>query len=136
MANPARLEITFRFGGKDYTVKPTFEVIAGIEAVTGKTCFKLADMCYGNTPDEYPSLLTTSQIVYQVLRSVDDKIAPVDVSNTLMEEGASHLWQPLGNFLGRAFRGNATHIKMAEQEARAGDAPADPPIPPSTSNGG
>lgn len=118
MANPAREEVEINFGGKTYTIRPTITVLSGVESVTGKSTFKLADQCWGPSPDEWPTLTEVAQIMFQIVYSVDPKITADKVGEILLEDGILDLMPPLRNFLGRAFKGNKTHIALMEKEAK------------------
>lgn len=147
MANAARLEVDFPFGGRTYAIKPSFEVIGGIEAATGMACIALAKKCWATDPDEYPSLTLMGQMVYALLRPFDKDITVERVGQVLLEDGCVDLYQPLGEFLSRTLRGHKDHMRQVEEEARKSEAAArqagggenHPPSPPTgdaQSNGG
>lgn len=132
MANAARQEVTFTFDGKDYEVRPTFDVISGIESATGMSCIALANKCYPSGADAMPSLTVIAAAVFQLLRSFNGPNA-ARVGEVLMDDGMSGVLSPLGSILQRALMGNKEHLRMAEEEARkaegarAAAAAGDPP---------
>lgn len=116
MANAARQEVSITFDGKDYDVRPTFEVISNIEAVTGASCYALAEKCYAVDATGLPSLTTTAQIIFNLLKPFKGPSAE-RVAEVLLEDGAVGLYVPLGDVLSRALRGNKDHMKRAEEAA-------------------
>lgn len=127
MANAARQEIDIPFNGKVYTVRPTFETVAGIEGATGQASAALAKKFYANEPSEYPSLTITAQVVYQLLQPVDKNLTPEIVGTALMEDGCDELWVPLGDFLARALKGNKAHMRKAQEAAQNDISVKNPP---------
>lgn len=130
MANAARQEVTFTFDGKDYEVRPTFEVISGIESATGMSCIALANKCFPSSADAMPSLTVIAAAVFQLLRPFKGPTAE-RVGQALMDDGMSGVLNPLGNILQRALMGNKEHMRMAEEDARKAEevraAAGDPP---------
>lgn len=122
MANAARLEVEFSFDGKDYSVRPTFELISSIESVTGMGCTALAERFWATDPSQYASLTITSQVLYAILRREDKSITPAVISQVLLDDGCGPLFQPLGEFCARALRGHKEHIRIAEQQEREAQA--------------
>ena len=132
MANAARLEIDFPFGGKTYTLKPTFATIAGVEAATGMSCTALAEKFYAREPSQYAPLTLTATVIYALLRPVADPqkdFTPEYVGGVLLEDGCAPTWGPLGDFLSRALKGNKEHVRVALEDAKkeAGETAARPP---------
>lgn len=118
MANAARLEVDFTFDGKDYAVRPTFEIISSIEQVTGKSCTALAKKFWADEPENYASLTETSQVMYQVLRGADKDITAARIAGVFMTDGYVQHFTPLYLFCSRALRGHKEHQRMAEEQGK------------------
>lgn len=120
MAESAKQEIEFAFGGKAFKVRPTFDVIISIEAATGQPAQALGVKILRTEA----SLTEIAAALFHVLRGqVGAPPTPNAVGETMMEDGYGDLMLPLGLFLTRALRGNREHMKEAAQ----GGAEADPP---------
>ena len=132
MAEHPRQEIELSFGGKTYRVRPTFEVVVGIEAELNQSS-RVVGMKLLRAE---ASLAEITVILWNALKG--KKGAPdtrQEVGEVIMEDGYRDLLVPLGNFLLRAQRGNKEHEKeAAEAEAAAkgkeaaDGATADPPL--------
>lgn len=129
MANAARLEVDIPFGGKTYTVKPTFEAITSIESATGMACITLASQFYSVRPDvEYAPLMRVAIVLHALLTATQKPPVPTleEIGTTLMEDGMFDVLPKLGDFLSRALKGHKEHMKKAEETA-SGEHLTDPP---------
>jgi hypothetical protein len=131
VANAARLEVDLTFRGRKYPIRPTFAIIAGIEAATGQSCISLARKCLGA---DKPSLSEMAAIILQMVPLPG--LSLESVGDTLVDEGMSDLWLPVGDILSRAVKGNADHMRHAANEASQNDKPVDPPPSTLTSSDG
>lgn len=126
MAEHPRQEIEIALGGETYRVRPSFEVIAGIESDTGQPARTLGMKAWvggmsieqraARNAGQEISLSEMAVVVFWMIKG--QKGAPssaVVVGALLMEEGYAELLLPVGQFLTRAQRGNKIH----EQEAAA-----------------
>lgn len=134
MAENPRQEITLSLGGKDFAVRPTFEVIAGIEAALDQPArtVGMKALASGMTLGERQargagaeiSMSEMAVVLFHMVKGKKDAPAnPTEVGNILMEDGYGDLLLPVGQFLTRAQRGNKEH----EKEAAAAEGAADPP---------
>jgi hypothetical protein len=156
MAENPRQETELSFGGKTYSVRPTFQIITSIEAALnqparflGMKCFvvgKAMGERYG--AEQEISMGELAVIVFWMLRDqfLADKAmpqTPAAVGEIMMEDGYGQLLMPVGEILTRAQKGNREHAKeaaaaietariAAEQASKGGDAAeaaARPPAP-------
>lgn len=129
--NP-RQEIELSLGGQTYRVRPTFEVIAGIEADLNQPARAVGMKAWwaGLTPAQRaardnvggPEISLTEMAVvvfWMVKGQTGAPASPVAMGALLMEDGYGELLLPVGQFLTRAQRGNKIHEKEAAQAAEA-----------------
>lgn len=140
MADNALQEVIFPFAGKIFRVRPTYKILARIEAVTGVPVRTLGFRCYSagvpiasRTVQEI-SLGEVSTIMTIILDGRDGAPDPETIGDTLVDDGYLELLNPLGNFLIRAQTGNKEYeaqqrriAEAAEKEASAEKAAANPP---------
>lgn len=120
MAESAKQEIEFSFGGKAYKVRPTFDVIISIEAAIGLPAQALGLKMLRTEA----SLTEIAAILFHVLKGqAGAPTTPNAVGEIMMEDGYGDLLLPLGLFLTRALRGNREHMKEAAQGAASADPP-------------
>lgn len=133
--NP-RQEIEFDLDGKTFRVRPTFEVIANVEAALSQSARSLGlkALAAGMSSVERGTQteITLSEfcvVLYWILRGKPDAPASAKaIGEILMEAGYGALLLPVGLFLTRAQRGNKEHEKEAvEKQEVAGVAIVDPP---------
>ena len=79
-------EIEFTFGGRVWSVRPEFQVIAAVEKATGEPSLILARKIYAL---EIP-LVTLSLIIFSILRSQGGPNLE-EVGKTLMADGYEQL---------------------------------------------
>lgn len=124
MAEHPRQEIEFVFGGQTYRVRPTFQIVIGMEAELNQSS-RVVGMKLLNAE---ASVAEIAVVVWHMIK--DQKGAPKtrsDVGEIIMDDGYASLIKepfPLAMFLLRAQKGNKEH----EKEAASAKAPKDPPI--------
>jgi len=127
----ARQEIEITLGGKTFLCRPDFETLANIELQMGEPCRgmgmkALAAMMPAGQRGGFSEISMTelAAALYWMLKGKKGSPASVQaVGEILMDEGCAPFLMPVGQFLTRAHRGNAEHMKEAAQE----NAETDPP---------
>src|SRR5438309_1883610 len=126
--NP-RQEIELSLGGQSFRVRPTFEVIAGIEADLNQPARAVGMKAWsaGLSADQRavrnagPEISLTEMAVavfWMVKGQKGAPPSPVATGALLMEEGYGDLLLPVGQFLTRAQRGNKLHEQEAAEAAK------------------
>ena len=123
MPNPHRGEVTFTVNGEDYTVRPTFQVIAEIENQFGGIMPLAKRMAAGD--------FTITEIVGVMLialRGVKDAPKSALLQEKIFEEGVTNFLNPVASFLANALtsggqgggsRGREGNVTKAEEVREA-----------------
>ncbi len=103
MPNPYRGEVTFTIDGEDYTVRPTFQIIAEIESQYGGIMPLAKRIASGD--------FTITEIVGVILIALKGQKGapkPQELQELIFEEGATNFLVPISTFLANALTsGNA-----------------------------
>lgn len=116
MTERARQNLEFEFGGKKYTIRPTWALLIDIEVATNQACRALGMKFLSMTAS-----LSEITIVTQVLLK-DQKDAPQkpeEIGEIIMDDGFTELLGPYGMFLTSAQRGHKIAIQEAAEAAEA-----------------
>lgn len=128
MKEDPREEISLTFGEKEFRVRPTFQVIAGIEAALDQPAktVGMKALSAGMSAVEREqrgagreiSLTELAVVIYWMLKDKDGAPkSPSEAGEALLEYGTRDLLLPVGLFLTRAQRGHREHIKDQEEAA-------------------
>jgi len=126
----ARQEVEIKLNGSTFSVRPTFEIIANIEAATDQPARMLGmrALLAGVKVAERPpnaSEIKMSELATAIFWMLRGKKgapeSPQAVGDILMEDGYLQLLDPVGMFLVRAQRGNKEHEKEATQATASTD---------------
>ena len=101
-------EIEIELIGRRYTLKPSFEVIAAIEAATGKGAFALGSRLVNGEA----GIAELATILYQALKRQGGPRYEA-IGEALVERGAEPFLGPLANLLLTAFRGHRETADLA-----------------------
>lgn len=125
-ASIAKGEIELQLDGKTYAVKPSFEIIASIEAATNQSARSvgLKALAAGMSAAERGmqpeiSLTELAVCVFWMIKDQGGPDNPGKVGSIIMDEGYADLLLPVGQFLTRAQRGHKVHQKEAEEADEA-----------------
>lgn len=123
-----RQEIDFTLGGKTYSVRPTWQVIAGIEKATGESASVTGMKIYGRTI----ALSDFARVMHSIIRTADPKDAPTydRVGEMLIDEGTRGLFEPASTLLLRHLRGDREYVKdmAAIKKGEGGEADSPPAV--------
>lgn len=115
MSEP-RGAVDITLGGKTYTVRPTFKMIAGIEQATGVGVFALGM----KVSQVQCSMQEMAAILFQMLKDQDGPKYE-EIGNEIFESGMEDFIVPVSTVLLGAFKGNKALTKAQEVAAKGED---------------
>ena len=115
MTNKIRGEVAVALGGRDWTMRPTFQAICEIEGRTGKDILVVARECW----DGRFCAVTVAAVVWAGLRAAHDDAPDFEaVGAMLVEQGITTFFEPVLAFLANALAG----LSAGEGEGEAKNA--------------
>lgn len=121
MTDSTLQEVVIPFGGKDYTVRPSFRLVSRIEAETGRSARALAVEMYKNDI----SVTAMATVLSAMLRDLKGPTVE-EAGDIITRDGYMELLPTVALFLFGFLKGHSRHMKQAAAEAE-GQPAGDPP---------
>lgn len=113
MSDSPRQEIKFTFGGRAFSVRPTFAVLSAIEASLAQPSRQLGVKVLRLEV----SIMEMAAIMAGLLSEQPNPPDAKACGEIITEDGYDDLIAPVGDFLTRALKGNKHHEREAAREA-------------------
>ena len=113
MTNKIRGEVAVALGGRNWTMRPTFQAICEIEGRTGKDILVVAGECW----DGRFGAVTVAAVLWAGIRAAHDDAPDFEaVGDMIVEQGFTTFFEPVLAFLANALAGLSVGEDAGEGE--------------------